>query len=368
MKRIDTHAAVIFLAGCFAYKIKRAVRLPYLDFSTLEKRGDFCRREIEINRITAPDIYLGVVPIVRWANDALSIGGDGEPVEWAVKMQRFSQGGLFDVLAGKGELSLELMPPLAATISGMHGKAKTFRGLDGASAMARIIASTTRSLGNAPSLLDAAKVKVHGSALRAALRAGTNLLDERVSKGYVRRCHGDLHLRNIVLIEGQPVLFDAIEFDEKIATVDIFYDLAFLLMDLWHRGLSAHANTLFNAYLRASGTTAPLASLRGLALMPLFLATRADVRAMVTLDRMPFVKGAELRAAKSELKEFFDLANLFLEPPPPRLIAVGGLSGTGKSTLAAVLAPAIGARARCACRPEAMLSANGSREQARRRD
>jgi hypothetical protein len=179
--------------------------------------------------------------------------------------------------------------------------------------------------------------------MRAALRAETNLLNVRASRGYVRRCHGDLHLRNIVLIEGQPVLFDAIEFDEKIATVDIFYDLAFLLMDLWHRGLSAHANTLFNAYLCASCATAPLASLRGLALMPLFLATRADVRAMVTLDRLPYVKGAELRAAKGELKEFFELSNMFLESPPPRLIAVGGLSGTGKSTLAAALAPSIGA-------------------------
>ncbi len=343
VKRIDTHAAVVFLAGDLAYKIKRAVNLPYLDFSTLEKRHDVCEREVEINRITAPDIYLGAVPIVRGTDGSLSIGGAGEPVEWAVKMKRFDQGGLFDALASKGELPLELMPPLANTIYGLHGQAEKNRGTDVAGSMARIISSITRSLAKAPSLLDAVEVKAFARALRSALHARSALLGERARKGYVRRCHGDLHLRNIVLIDGQPVLFDAIEFDEAIATTDILYDLAFLLMDLRHRGLSTHANALFNAYLHAPGELAPVASLRGLALMPLFLATRAGVRAMVTLDRLPFVTGAELLAAKGEITEFFDLANLFLEPSPPRIIAVGGLSGTGKSTLAAALAPEIGA-------------------------
>ncbi len=343
VQRIDTHAAVIFLAGSLAYKIKRDVRLSYLDFSTLEKRRVTCEREVEINQITAPDIYLGVIPIVRGVDGGLSIGGVGEPVEWAVKMRRFGQDGLFDVLARNGKLPLELMPSLAHTISGLHRRAEKNRSVDGVSSMARIVASILRSLAKAPPLLDAAKVKALTRALRSALRAGSALIDERTRKGYVRRCHGDLHLRNIVLIEGQPVLFDAIEFDEEIATVDILYDLAFLLMDLHHRGLKAHANVLFNAYLSAPGKRAPLVPLRGLGLMPLFLAARAGVRAMVTLDRLPFVKGAERRAAKSELTEFFDLAILFLEPPPPRLIAVGGLSGTGKSTLAAALAPEVGA-------------------------
>jgi hypothetical protein len=343
VKRIDTHAAVVFLAGGYAYKIKRAVRLPYLDFSTLEKRREVCEREVEINRNTAPDIYLGVVPIVRLGDGTLSIGGSGVPVEWAVKMRRFCQADLFDALAGKGALSIELMAPLAATIADMHARSKPVRDMGGVQAMADVVASTTASLMQAPPQLKASKVKDFARALRGTLRAGSTLLDARARKGTVRRCHGDLHLRNIVLIEGQPVLFDAIEFDEAIATVDIFYDLAFLLMDLWHRGLTHHANALFNAYLRAPGTREPLASLRGLALMPLFLAVRASVRAMVTLDRLPFVTGADQREAVGELGEFFELANMFLKPPPPRLIAVGGLSGTGKSTLAAALAPDIGA-------------------------
>jgi aminoglycoside phosphotransferase family enzyme/predicted kinase len=343
VKRIDTHAAVVFLAGAFAYKIKRAVRLPYLDFSTLEKRRAVCRREVAINKITAPDIYIGVEPIVRRADGTLSISGAGEPVEWAVKMRRFRQAGLFDTLARKGALSKELMAPLAATIADLHARAKPQRGEPGAQNMAHVVRSITASLNNAPPLLDPVAVKNFARTMRTALRAQTALLDERASKGNVRRCHGDLHLQNIVLIEGQPVLFDAIEFDEAIATIDIFYDLAFLLMDLWHRGLKDHANALFNAYLRVGGAREPLAALRGLALMPLFLSARAGVRAMVTLDKMPFVTGAERRKTVGELIEFFELANTFLHPRRPELIAVGGLSGTGKSTLAAALAPDIGA-------------------------
>ncbi len=342
VKRIDTHAAVIFLAGGFAYKIKRAVRLPYLDFSTLEKRLEVCEREVAINQITAPDIYLGVVPIVRRADGSLALGGSGERVEWAVKMRRFCQAGLFDRLASEDALPLELMTPLAATIAQLHGKARIVRGSDGAQSMAQVVQSITASLALAPPLLEASEVKQLTQAMHKELRACSALLEARARKGSVRRCHGDLHLRNIVLIKDQPVLFDAIEFDETIASVDIFYDLAFLLMDLWHRGLRVHANALFNAYLRHVDARQPLASLRGLALMPLFLATRAGVRAMVSLDTLPFVTGADRQEVIGELTGFFSLANIFLHPPPPRLIAVGGLSGTGKSTLAAALAPNIG--------------------------
>jgi len=343
VKRIDTHSAVIFLVGGFAYKIKRAVHLSYLDFSTLEKRFEVCQREVAINRITAPDIYLGVVPIVLSADGSLAIDGSGEPIEWAVKMRRFCQAGLFDRLASEDALPLELMTPLAATIADLHGKSRIVRGSDAAQSMTRVVESITASLALAPPLLEASEVKQLTRAMQKELRARSALLDARALRGAVRRCHGDLHLRNIVLIEDQPVLFDAIEFDEAIATVDIFYDLAFLLMDLWHRGLNVHANALFNAYLRRTGLRAPLVSLQGLALLPLFLAARAGVRAMVTLDRLPVVTGADRQEAISELSEFFTLANMFLNPPPPRLVAVGGLSGTGKSTLAAALAPNIGA-------------------------
>ena len=343
IKRIDTHAAVVFLAGDFAYKVKRAVRLAYLDFSTLEKRRSICEREVEINRRTAPGLYLGVVPIVRKGDGELAIGGKGEPVEWAVKMRRFAQADLFDRLAERHALPLGLMPPLATKIADMHAKAEKIRGTDGTESMRRVAGSTTGALAGAPPLLDADAVKDLTRAMHEVLKSRSALLDARARKGYVRRCHGDLHLRNIVLIGDEPVLFDAIEFDDRLATVDILYDLAFLLMDLWHQGLRHHANVLFNAYLRRPETKPPLAALEGLALLPLFLACRAAVRAMVTLDRLAVVTARDREDAIRELGEFFTLAQRFLHPGAPQLIAVGGLSGTGKSTLAAGLAPDIGA-------------------------
>ena len=156
VKRNTTHAAVVFLAGKFAYKIKRAVRLSYLDFSSLEKRRAVCEREIAINTLTAPDIYLDSVPIMRRTDGALAIGGAGKPVEWAVKMRRFRQSGLFDVLAREGALSIGLMAPLAVTIADMHAKARSVRSADAAQKMAGIIKSVTASLTQAPPVLDAA--------------------------------------------------------------------------------------------------------------------------------------------------------------------------------------------------------------------
>lgn len=342
VERVDTHAAVVFLAGDFAYKIKRAVRLPYLDFSTLEKRRAMCEREVEINLKTAPELYLGVVPITRDTCGKLEIDGKGDTVEWAVKMHRFDQAGLFDRLALKGELPLELMPPLAKTIAELHGKARRNRNVSGEKSIGHVVDDVLNALVKGAPPLARGEVENLSTAMRAELRNISALLDRRGREGFIRRCHGDLHLRNIVRVEGEPVLFDAIEFDEEIATVDILYDLAFLLMDLWHRGLKRHANSVFNVYLRQREAGPLLKSLEGLGALPLFLAVRAGVRAMVSLDRLNVVEGAERKAAQAEAREFFDLAQGFLDKPAPRLVAVSGLSGTGKSTLAALLAPKVG--------------------------
>ena len=343
VERIDTHAAVVFLAGDHAYKIKRELRLPYLDFSTLEKRRAVCVHEVEINRRTAPEIYLGVVPIVRRDDGSLAIGGKGNAVEWAVKMRRFDSQGLFDRLARDGKLPIEIMGPLAAEIAALHAGEKARHKVDGLELLESVIRLIATALQKAPPLLIEQDVKSFTAELIGEVRKHAELLQARARQGYVRHCHGDLHLQNIVAIDGTPVLFDAIEFDDDIATNDILYDLAFLLMDLWHRGLTSHANAVFNAYIRNEVTGRPLGSLRGLTLLPLFLATRAGVRAMVTLDRMPFTNASSRKMALGDLESFFSLASTFLHPPIPRLIAVGGLSGTGKSTLAAGLAPGIGA-------------------------
>jgi hypothetical protein len=165
------------------------------------------------------------------------------------------------------------------------------------------------------------------------------LLLDRAGNGWVRRCHGDLHLRNIVLIGDQPVLFDAIEFDESLATTDILYDFAFLLMDVWERGFRSAANLLLNRYLLGSPDIA--ADLTGLRLLPLFLALRAAVRAKV--DALRFLDVGRSTEARDSAVRYFDAAGSFLVAVRPRLIAIGGLSGSGKTTLARELAPMLGA-------------------------
>lgn len=340
VERIDTHGAIVFLAGDRAFKIKRAVKLAYLDFSTLEQRRRVCEREVEINRMTAPQIYLRTVAITRRRCGELQIGGDGKVVEWAVEMARFDQQDLLDRMAVEGRLPVTLMTPLADHIAAYHDTVPADRGNDGVSGLGQVIGSITAALEKAGDYLDAQAVSDYARDLEAAFNNTAALLFRRAATGHVRRCHGDLHLRNIVLLDGKPTLFDAIEFDEALATVDVLYDLAFLLMDLWHRGEKRHANAVLNRYLwRGDAET----NIDGLATLPLFLSIRAGVRVMVTLDQLPYIDREAAKAAIKELKEYFSLAVSFLVPPAPRLIAVGGLSGTGKSTLAAALAPFVGA-------------------------
>lgn len=339
VERIETHGALIFLAGDRAIKIKRAVAFHYMDFSTLKKRQKACEREVEINRLTAPAIYRGVLAITREGDGRLAFNGNGLTVEWAIEMARFPQGNVLDRMAVEGRLPVSLMIPLADHIAAYHRAAPVAEGHDTAAGLQRIIAGVTQSLAKVPEILPAGEAKRFGLTIECRLDDARALLHTRAGDGYARRCHGDLHLRNIVLLDGRPTLFDAIEFDEEIATIDVLYDLAFLLMDLWHRDDRQHANAVLNRYLWRCDD---VAFLDGLAALPLFLSLRAAIRAMVTIDRLQHVSGRDHKEAVQEIRAYFDLARDFLAPSSARLIAIGGLSGTGKSTLAAGLAPLIG--------------------------
>ena len=340
VERIDTHAAIVFLAGRRAYKVKRAVKLPYLDYSTLALRQLMCGREFEINARTAPSLYRGVVAITREADGGLVFNGQGEVIEWAIEMERFDQDCLLNRMAESGELTLRHMEQLADHIAEFHAAAEAYPAVDGAQAMSKVIGYTVPAFEAATGQLPADQADRYREMIHAVLDAQSPLLRRRAERGYVRRCHGDMHLRNIVLIEGEPTLFDAIEFDDELTTIDVLYDLAFLVMDLWHRDLKAHANHVTNVYL---GHASDLQDLVGLAAMPLFLSCRAAVRAMVGLDQLPHVSEDERPDIARESLGYFDLANRLLKPDPPRLVAIGGLSGTGKSTLGAALAPQFGA-------------------------
>jgi uncharacterized protein len=339
VERIDTHASVVFLAGALAWKMKRAVRYDFLDFSTVERRRAMCEAEFRLNRRTSPALYRRVLPVTREPSGALALDGGGTPVEWVIEMVRFDQEALFDRLAEKGALPLEWMRPLGTAIARVHASADRRVDRGGHAGMSWVV--NGNEIGFAEYGAGVLPPDVAGrvsTKVRDALAHHAALLDVRRDAGFVRQCHGDLHLRNIVWHEGHPTLFDAIEFNEQISCIDVLYDIAFLLMDLWRRGLHRHANAVWNAYAFESAET------HGHSLLPLFLAVRASVRAKIdaleaTLQPDPRHRAELETAARAYLSMALDLAT----PPPACLVAIGGLSGSGKSTLAHALAARIGA-------------------------
>jgi aminoglycoside phosphotransferase family enzyme/predicted kinase len=337
VKRIDTHAAAVFLTGTRAYKVKRAVRFPFLDYSTPEKRKAACEAELAINQGFAPELYRRVVPITRAPDGRLALDGAGVPIEWALEMQRFDENATLDRLAERGAIDLALADDLARIVAAAHAKAPVADAGPWPERLSVIVAQNHDELRGHADLFDPVRGAALAQASNAALRDVAPLLASRGAAGLVRRTHGDLHLGNIVLIEGKPVIFDAIEFDPKMATSDLLYDLAFLLMDLSQRGLDAAANVVLNRYLVETGRADDL---DGLAALPLFLSVRAAIRAKVTAAKRD-VDGADRRAVAQAARDYFRLAVRLITPPSPLLVAVGGLSGSGKSALARALAPSL---------------------------
>ncbi|MEA2907471.1 MAG: uncharacterized protein QOI12_4858 [Alphaproteobacteria bacterium] len=336
VKRVDTHAAVLFLAGERVFKVKRAVRYPFLDYSTLDKRKAACEAEIEVNRPYAPELYRRVVPITREPDGQLALDGGGTPVEWALEMRRFDETLTLDHLAKAGRIDSELADALGRAVAAAHERAPAVEPAPWIEAVGSYIDEHVAAFGETPELFLAADVAAMADASRAAYAGIRPLLAERGRRGLVRRIHGDLHLGNIVLIDGAPVLFDAIEFSPLIASGDVLYDLAFLLMDLTERGLGAAANAVFNRYLVQ---TRRAEDLDALAALPYFLSMRAAIRAKVTAARLEQMKVEERPAVRTTARKYFYWARRFIAPARPLLVAIGGLSGTGKSALARALAP-----------------------------
>lgn len=332
-RRIDTHAASIFLAGDRAWKLKRAVHYPYLDFSTPEKRKAALEAELRLNRRTAPGLYLGVHPVTR-DGTIFGIGGPGEIVDWILEMLRFPDEGLLDDLARQGQLDQSLMLRLADQVHAFHDHAEPATHAHGADRFRQVLDGNVDSLAPHAGLFGGERIASLLGHQHSACDRHAALLDGRGRRGKIRRVHGDLHLANIALIDGEPTPFDCLEFDEELATTDIIYDLAFLLMDLWHRDLCAGANLVFNRYVDLSGDE------DGVRLLPLFLSVRATIRAHVLAATA--VRTGSAAAAEQALG-FMDLAERLLETERAGLVAVGGLSGTGKSAVARALGPDIGA-------------------------
>lgn len=321
---IKTHISLIFLTETHAFKMKRAVTLPFVDFSTLEKRHQACLDELAANAPMAGPIYVGVEPLIALENGRFRIGGEGEIVDWLVVMKRFSPGDEFDELARDGKLNGRLLEETADVIADAHMRAAPVF-LAGHATDYRSVVQELKETESAAALRQGLKIATPDlyTQLDREVTRLSGLIEARRKAGKVRRTHGDLHLRNMCLFDGRPTLFDALEFDERLATTDILYDLAYLLMDLDRINFHAEVNLVMNRYWDSA-----FEDEAALQLLPFFSSLRACVRMAVAVEMEKL----------EEAKLYRHIAQNILTPYKPVVIAIGGLSGVGKSTIARELA------------------------------
>jgi hypothetical protein len=354
---IETHGAVVVLAGERAYKLKKPVAFPYMNFSTRARRRQVCRHELEINRRTAPDLYLGVAGLVD-VNGTLTLIADAQSdskAEPVLVMRRFDESLTLDRVCEQGPLPDALCEALGREIAALQARCTRHRAIPGRERVASVLEINARALRASSGPVfepDAVEDLISRSQAEADRIAAT--LDLRSRTGRVVRGHGDLHTGNIFLdsqADNRPVLFDAIEFDEALAIVDVAYDIAFLIMDLLHRDQRDAACRLWNAWLEASdGGKRPDRSSRrrsgrgddgAAATLPLFLSMRAAVRAHVGATKA--LQNPDAPELWVEPRSYLAEARGFLAPSVPHVLCISGLSGTGKSTLARAVAPHLGA-------------------------
>ncbi len=335
---LETHISVVLLAGEFAYKIKKAVRLPFLDFSSLEARRFFCEEELRLNRRTAPQLYLEVVAI---GGDPPAIGPCEAPVEYAVKMRRFPQEALLDHLAKQGLLEPGHVEALARNVARFHAGAARAEACDEHDSVVRAVAPALDNFGDIGALEATAEVHATLAGLRewtvTQRQALTRHFALRRNDGFVRECHGDLHLANTVLFGGEPVPYDCIEFDAQLRSIDVMSDVAFTVMDLTRHGLHRLAVRFLNAYLEESGDYS------GLRVLRFYLVYRAMVRAKVARIRMhqQAIGTEEYAAAQADFAGYLQLAVRLARPAAAVLVLMHGLSGSGKTTASLRLAEAL---------------------------
>jgi aminoglycoside phosphotransferase family enzyme/predicted kinase len=342
LRLVETHISWVILTGDFAYKLKKPVNLGFLDFSTLERRRFFCEEELRLNRRLAPQLYLEAVPVTGSA-EAPRLGGAGPAMEYAVKMRQFDQEARLDRVLARGSLTSAQVDALARRVAAFHA------GLPPAAA--------DTAFGSADNI--AFYVRQNFQQIRPRLAAGPDLdtlgrLEDwtereqaarretfaaRKRDGFVRECHGDLHLGNIALIAGEPVVFDCIEFNPELRWIDLASEVAFAVMDLEDRGRPDLGSRFLDTYLEAGG------DYPGLAVLRYYLVYRALVRAKVAAIRLgqPELAGADRAAALAQCREYLALALRFTAPPRPWLAITRGLSGSGKTTLTAAAVEALGA-------------------------
>lgn len=330
VRLLETHISYVLLTGEYAYKIKKAVNLGFLDFTTLEARQFYCQREHELNAQFAASIYLGVVRITG-TTDAPAIDGLGPTIEYAVKMREFPQDALLSHLIAAGEMSADHIDTLADEVAAFHLAAP--RAADGApyGTPDQVLALAIENFTEIVPLLPAAADRRSATMLRtwteSEYSARRATVAARRVTGFVRACHGDLHLGNIALIDGRPTLFDCVEFNETMRWSDVMADVGFLTMDLIDRGQPAYAFRFLNRYFETTG------DYEGLRLLRFYSVYRAMVRAKVAAMRSAESEDPKgRRDAIRDCRQYLRLARRLTRSRDRGLIITHGPTGAGKTT------------------------------------
>lgn len=342
VRLIETHISSILLTGAYAYKLKKPLRLSFLDFSTLARRRECCAEEVRLNRRLAPEVYLGVVPILGSVEDP-RLAGEGEAIEYAVKMREFPQAALLDAMLMAGEIDALHIDQLAEAIAGFHAGAERAAGDSPYGSPTQVLALALENFDDVFARLRGdedrpglqgllAWTRQRGAALSAAFAA-------RKRDGFVRECHGDLHLGNIAWVDGRVQAFDGIEFNEGLRWIDVASDVAFLFMDLSERGHPAKAWRFLNRYLERAGDYGAMAVLE------FYLVYRALVRAKVSYIRsgQEHLEPAERKAALAAFHAYLRYAEACTIRRRSVLIITHGFSGSGKTQFSQMVLERVGA-------------------------
>ena len=338
---LETHISWVILTGDYAYKIKKPMDFGFLDFSTLERRRHFCEEELRLNRRLAEALYLDVLPITGSA-DAPVIGGNGEAIEYAIRMRQFRQEELLDARQERGELKPELLTTLARQVADFHDQLPAVADGKPLGTPDAVYAAMQENFDQIrPMLSDQALLAQLDNLedwTRTTFERHRELVAHRREQGFVRECHGDLHLANITVFNNQVTVFDGIEFNEPFRWIDIINDLAFLLMDLESRRENGLANQVLNTYLEYRG------DFDGLTLLPLYKTYRALVRAKIALFTLgnPSLSDTERAGLQQRYADYANLAESYTEIPNHFLLATTGLSASGKTCVSAAMASELG--------------------------
>jgi uncharacterized protein len=333
---IQTHISFVLLTGKYAYKVKKPMNFGFLDFSTLEKRHFFCQEELRLNRRLAPDLYLQVLGISA-IQERFKFGED-DAVEYAIQMVQFPQENLLINVFERGELTLDQVKDIGKQLAEFHAGAETNAHVASFGTAAGLKAVADDNYACTNKYIGLAQTQTQLDQTRAytdrCFIDNADLFSDRLAQGKIKECHGDLHLKNICLVDGKVQIFDCIEFNEPFRNTDVLYDAAFLAMDLQYRGRRDLANAFLNTYLELTN------DYRGVLLLPLFCSMRAYIRAKVTsflLDD-PNIPEPVKAIAQQEASDYYNLAYAYTQPTAGKIFMMSGLSGSGKSTVARELA------------------------------